>query len=105
MRDARARLTLRHRLRRCLVVFRAERHDAIAASRRRAHGEPRAAGLDGIRFSLTPGFGRSFQVTTPTKLAEDSPEDIKYKTMIVNPDGTIIRIGGPEVKQIGRAHV
>ena len=36
-------------------------------------------------------------MTTPTKLAEDSPED-KYKAMIVTPDGTIIRIGGPEMK-------
>ena len=50
-----------------------------------------------LAVSLTPGFGRSFQVTTPTKLAEDSPED-KYKAMIVTPDGTIIRIGGPEMK-------
>ena len=37
-------------------------------------------------------------MTTPTKLAKDSPED-KYKAMIVvTPDGTIIRIGGPEMK-------
>ena len=31
------------------------------------------------------------------RYAEDSPED-KYKAMIVTPDGTIIRIGGPEMK-------
>ena len=75
-----------------------KRRDATAnaASRRRTARRacaPRAS----TKFSLTPGFGRSFQVTTPTKLAEDSPED-KYKAMIVTPDGTIIRIGGPEMK-------
>ena len=58
-----------------------KRRDATAnaASRRRtARRAPRAS----TKFSLTPGFGRSFQVTTPTKLVEDSPED-KYKAMIL----------------------
>jgi hypothetical protein len=93
--QARARLTLRllsqRRVSLCFV-----RSDVTQRRVSAPHARTRAPRAP-TKFSLTPGFGRSFQVTTPTKLAEDSPED-KYKAMIVTPDGTIIRIGGPEMK-------